>query len=100
MCPAARPRQIRASSVHLASGLISRTPKSLLRPTITLVSCTWNLPSGPTAIAVVIICAHVKSIDVTSATCPLIFAQPVIQLASAEYFGGESFGYKTGNARH
>lgn len=39
--------------------------------------------------------AHqVKSMEHTSVTCPVIFAHPVIQLASAEYFGGASFAEK------
>jgi len=42
----------------------------------------------------VIICAQVKSMEQTSVTWPVMFAQPVIQLASAEYFGGASFAEK------
>ena len=51
-------------------------------------------PSVLTAMAVVIICAHVKSIPQTRVTCPVIFAQPVIQLARAEYFGGANLAEK------
>lgn len=51
-------------------------------------------PSVLTAIAVVIICAQVKSIPQTSVTCPVMFAHPVIQLARAEYFGGANLAEK------
>ena len=51
-------------------------------------------PSLLTAIAVVIICAQVKSIPQTRVTCPVTFAHPVIQLASGAYFTGASFAEK------
>lgn len=37
---------------------------------------------------------HVKSIEHTSVTCPVTFAQPVIQLASGDQRGGASFAEK------
>lgn len=37
---------------------------------------------------------HVKSIEHTKVTCPVTFAQPVIQLARGAHLGGASFAEK------
>ena len=37
---------------------------------------------------------HVKSMEHTNVTWPVTFAQPVIQLAKADHFGGASLAEK------